>query len=63
MENFVIPNNMQGMLILVKWHEWKKGKRYFIPILYGNKIIIMMLGSVLPYFGIKSEQRVGGIIC
>ena len=40
MENFVFPDNFQGMLIFVKWHESKKGKRYIIPILYGNKIII-----------------------
>lgn len=40
MENFVFPDNLQGMLIFVKWHESKKGKRYIIPILYGNKIII-----------------------
>ena len=44
MENFVFPYHMQGMLILVKWHEWEKEKRYIIPIWYGNKIIIGFWG-------------------
>ena len=33
MENFVFPDNFQGMLIFVKWHESKEGERYITQII------------------------------
>ena len=62
MENFVFPDNFQGMLIFVKWHESKKENVILSQFCMGTKLL-SVLGSALHGFGVKSEQRVGGIFC